>query len=77
MIHLHANKRADPIKIGIPCMEALHEKDPNPEDYTGQNANAGLEAPPEHLRRRQPARINVRLDTGVIMSQINFAPIGR
>jgi hypothetical protein len=52
MIHLHANKRADPIKIGIPCMEALHEKDPNPEDYTGQNANAGLEAPPEHLRRR-------------------------
>jgi hypothetical protein len=32
-------------------MEALREKDPNPEDYTGQNANAGLEAPPDHLRR--------------------------
>lgn len=39
------------LRIGIANKEALHEKEPNPKGYAGLNANAGLEVPPDHLRR--------------------------
>lgn len=39
------------LRIGITNKEAPHEKEPNQKGYAGVNANAGLEVPPDHLRR--------------------------